>query len=258
MKIPPVELSYIEETFSAAADDVADAFEVADRAQASRLENTPEVVSDAMHKLLQIFKSFESERESGNLPDRAVPGERVLSRSDLLALGNYGLNLLAEMSKIAATLRVERRSRDLEALCFPLALWIVRNGGEISTLEPVVNALAQVANRFTKQADLEQLYFMVGELVEAVTPSLSEDLERSNPMRPWRVLLLNWGIIATRSYRPQLMNQAFRAIIEHIPEDAPEFFRQGMEQMEALDYPGEVRRVMTEYFEAWNLPKTLH
>ncbi len=258
MKIPPVELGYIEEAFSAAAAEVADAYDIADPAQTSRLDNTPEMVGDAMAKLLQIFKSFESESESGNLPDRAEPGSRVLSRSDLLALGNYGLNLLAEMSKIAGTVRMDRSSRDLESLCFPLALWIVRNGGEISTLEPVVNALARFANRIAKQAELEQLFHMAAELVEAVTPRITEDLERSDPTRPWRLLLLNWGIIATRSYRPQLMNQAFRAIIENLPEDAPEFFREGMEQMEALDYPGEVRRVMTQYFEIWNLPKTLH
>ena len=46
--------------------------------------------------------------------------------------------------------------------------------------------------------------------------------------------------------------------MEHLPDDASGFFREGMGQMEALDYPPQVREVMETYFETWSLKKTLH
>ena len=149
-------------------------------------------------------------------------------------------------------------SAELELLAFPLGLWLARNDGEITSLEPVVNSVAKLANRSKDPVYLEQLCLQIGELVEAVSPGISEDRNRANVARPWRVLLLNWGIVATRSLRPALMRDAFDRLLEHLPEDASGFFREGMGQMDALDYPPHVREVMETYFETWSLKKTLH
>jgi hypothetical protein len=54
------------------------------------------------------------------------------------------------------------------------------------------------------------------------------------------------------------MEQAFESLIEHLPEDAPSFFREGMEQMNALDYPEQVRAVMARYYQRWCVPERLH
>ncbi len=40
--------------------------------------------------------------------------------------------------------------------------------------------------------------------------------------------------------------------------DAPDFFREGMGQIEALDYPPQVREVMQRYFEVWCVGQRLH
>ena len=53
-------------------------------------------------------------------------------------------------------------------------------------------------------------------------PASAKGVGRSAP--PWRVLLLNWGIVATRSLRPPLMRDAFDRLLEHLPEDASGFF----------------------------------
>jgi hypothetical protein len=45
------------------------------------------------------------------------------------------------------------------------------------------------------------------------------------------------------------MEHAFEELIRNVPEDAEQFFKQGMQQMEALDYPEHVRAVMTRYFQ---------
>jgi hypothetical protein len=54
------------------------------------------------------------------------------------------------------------------------------------------------------------------------------------------------------------MVEAFRAVCEHLPEDAPTFFREGMGQMEALNYPQPVRDVMDRYYGLWCAGQRLH
>ena len=84
------------------------------------------------------------------------------------------------------------------------------------------------------------------------------DPEKGNPGRPWRLLTMNQAIIATRSHRPALIDEAYRLLIEALPEEAPRFFEEGMQQMEALNYPQAVRRVVARYYELLHTPRTLH
>jgi hypothetical protein len=146
----------------------------------------------------------------------------------------------------------------LQELLLRFALWVVRRGGELRRLEALVNALAAHANQTTDRRRLEELGRCIGELVEGVSPPIAQDLERTNPMRPWRILLLNFGIVATRSHQPLLMERAFEAITLHLPEEAARFFAEGMEQMRALDYPASVRELVERYFYVWGPGRTMH
>jgi hypothetical protein len=121
-----------------------------------------------------------------------------------------------------------------------------------------VDALAIVANNTADASELESLSGIMGEIAAAVSPVIREDLEKINPGRPWRVLLLNNGIVATRSHNPDIMEAAFAVLTRHLPEDAARFFTEGMEQMEALDYPPQVRKVMEKYHRQWTVNRSLH
>ena len=79
-----------------------------------------------------------------------------------------------------------------------------------------------------------------------------------NPGRPWRVLLLNHGIVATRSHNTELMEAAFTLLASKLPEDATRFFSEGMQQMEALGYPPHVRETMEKYHHEWPVNRSLH
>ena len=89
----------------------------------------------------------------------------------------------------------------------------------------------------------------MGELIGAVSIQTKFDFDNTGQGHPWRVLNINRGIIATRSHDTSLMEHAFDELIQNFPEDAESFFKQGMEQMEELDYPDHVRAVMSRYFQ---------
>ncbi|OOG23636.1 hypothetical protein B1C78_10965 [Thioalkalivibrio denitrificans] len=256
MHLPPFDVSYLHETFSQVSRDVVEAYEdLSDPRAAAEQHQTPAMLVDAMEQLLELYRRIEEHQgDLENAPD-APP---TLDERELTELGEFGVQLLNELAVHAAQLGLERQSETLRELTFPLAVWIARNGGELRILQPVVTAIADRANRTSEPAILEELFRVTAEIVEHVDEQLRQDVEKSDPMRPWRILLLNFSIIATRSHQPALMEHAYDTLIHYLPEEAPEFFRQGMEQMEALDYPAQVREVVSRYHEQWGRPRTIH
>lgn len=171
-------------------------------------------------------------------------------KDDVTQLGEYGLSLVADLTTWAGQLRLEGVQRELEKTAIAIADWVVRHEGQLGTLEPVVNALARMANGVQDPKALEQLAGFMTRLLHAAAAVIKQDLEKTNPGRPWRVLHLNRGIVATRSHNTALMEQVFDELIGALPEDAAMFFQQGMQQMEALNYPPQVRQVMDRYYNA--------
>ncbi len=139
-----------------------------------------------------------------------------------------------------------------------LSLWVSRHQGLLTHLDPVVDCMAQLANRATETEDLKILFLASEEFMQAIPPIISQDLDKTNPGRPWRVLNLNRAIVATRTHDTELMEQAFKVLVTNLPEDAPQFFKAGMEQMEALNYPRHVREVMERYYQQWSIKRSLH
>ena len=105
---------------------------------------------------------------------------------------------------------------------------------------------------------IAELARVIREIIDAAADEIRQDLEQSNPMRPWRIINLNYGIVATRSHDPVLMDEAFGALVENLPQDARAFFREGMQQMDIVGYPEEVREVVEKYDRMWGSGDTLH
>jgi hypothetical protein len=185
-------------------------------------------------------------------------GSRGAATPDLGALGDEGIDLLARLTVLAGRMRLPQHARQVETLILPLACWIARRGGELGHPAPVVNAAGALANSLKAPEELAALYGLMTEVVDALSPAVTEDRDAADATRPWRVLLLNRAIVATRSHRPDLMETAFTAVVEVLPGDAPEFFREAMGQMEALKYPPQVRAVVHRYADTWCARRTLH
>lgn len=180
------------------------------------------------------------------------------STSDITEIGDYALQLLEALSDESANPELNRQQQSLTSLAVNTALWIAHHGGQLATLEPVANALALMANSSHEPQELGQLSGVINEIIAAVASPIRQDLEKMNLGRPWRVLLLNNSIVATRSHDTDLMEAAFAILTSQLPEDATRFFSEGMEQMEALDYPPHVRQVMEKYHREWPVNRSLH
>lgn len=135
-----------------------------------------------------------------------------------------------------------------EEFLFLFSLWFAKSGGTISQLIPIVNVIAALSNRLRDQEELIQLLANIDVLIHATEQSIQDDMDDRDPRRPWRVLLLNYAITATRTHEPALMDNTFQFLIQNLPDDLKQFFTEGMSQMTALDYPEPVREVMEKYY----------
>jgi hypothetical protein len=205
-------------------------------------------LEQAFAQLQDVMTRIESDTRSSS-DDRS---------GDISEIGDYALRLQETLSGIAEKLGLTEQQRPLAYLTINLALWVARHDGQIATLEPVVDAIARVANTTQEAQTLAQFSGVIKQIIDTAAASISQDLEKMNPGRPWRVLLLNHGIVATRSHDTELMEAAFALLASKLPEDATRFFSEGMQQMEALDYPPHVRKVMEKYHREWPVNRSLH
>ncbi len=229
--------------FEHAATDIIDTYE--SRRPTSSNQVTPSQLAEAVNQFLIIISRVDQEQgEVG-----------PVAKEDVTQLGDYGMTLLTDLSAWAGQLNLPVPRDDLEIVVLAAADWVMRHEGQIRALDPVVNALANFANRMHDPTSLEPLTLFMGRVAQASAKYIKQDLEKTNPGRPWRVLHLNRGIVATRTNNPALMEKVFDDLVRYLPEDAPAFFAEGMQQMEALNYPQPVRQVMGRYFDLWTRPR---
>ena len=245
-----MDLGYLVDRSGDLCERIADAWE--DQTPDAAGTAGPELVRAGLDQLFVVLQRLEQ-------PPFAE--EPTLTAPELRELASYGIGLISELATCARRVAMDGEALAAEALAVPFTLLMARHGAEVSALEPVVNALAALANDLSDPAELAQLYGLMGEIVNAVSPALAQAqaADHGTEQRPWQVLLLNCAIVATRSHRPALMESAFDAVVEHLPDEAARFFEEGMAQMDALDYPPHVREVMERYYlRQGPAPHTLH
>jgi len=246
MQIPTGALAAIH----ADIDAILDACKQHDLASATPSANASELatLAQALEQLTDVMTRVENDRLSAS----------DTSSADITEIGDYALQLHEALSAATTQRGLSGQQLPLASLAVNIALWIARQGSQLDTLEPVADALALLANSSREPAELRALSGVINEIIAAVSSIISQDLEKMNPGRPWRVLLLNHSIVATRSHDTDLMEAAFTTLSRKLPEDATRFFSEGMEQMDALDYPSHVREVMEKYHREWPVKRSLH
>jgi hypothetical protein len=214
-------------------------------------QSTPPLIAEAFEQLFDVMERSDAGR-------RAAGGSAGVDPEDITEVGEYALELFDQSLHWANHLDLPGVFTAMQAYTIAMARWIAAAGGRLLTLEPVVDAFARQANNTQEPDELLALYHAMSEALAATDPVIQRDIEKSNPGRPWRILHLNRAIVATRTHQPDLMDAAFSDLIEHLPEDAAGFFSQGMEQMDLLNYPPQVRAVMDRYYRKWSINRSLH
>lgn len=213
-------------------------------------ERSPAALLAALEQFREVLVRVTADRASGSAGGA--------TDADLTELGEYGIELLDQLQDWARRRPDEGLQAQAAEALVSFAAWLAEQGGELLTLEPVVNTLAWLANSTREPAVLARLCGRMARIQSGVVPVLQRDLESANPARPWRLLILNRAIVATRSQDCGLMEAAFDDLVQRLPEDAPAFFAQGMEQVRSLPYPAQVRRLMEHYYDRWKQKPAVH
>jgi hypothetical protein len=137
-------------------------------------------------------------------------------------------------------------------LAIGIALWASRHELAFRAAEPVANALARRSNVAASKQELAAVFGLMQGVIAHVAPALSPDLERSNPERPWRVLHANFAITAIRTEDPLLMDFAFDALDQALPDERTSFYSEAL----ALAMNPRISAVVRERIEARHLKWT--
>lgn len=217
--------------------------------------NSPRNLLIAMDQAIDVM--VRADADNVVQQDMSAESMGLLEEKDISKIGQYALDLLEGMVSLVEN-KTGQQNRELLRLSLPLSLWVARHGGKLSQIDMLVNSLAGYANEISEPHLLAELTAVIKETVDACDNDIHRDLEQTNMMRPWRILNLNYGIVATRSHQPELIEQAYDALVKNLPQDARGFFKEGLQQMDAIGYPEEVREVVERYNKMWGSEDLLH
>lgn len=195
-----------------------------------------------------------------DIAEHVDSGDEAPARLTAEDMDRIGIHVLPLMEAVVEGVQDHIEPADQATLQRAVAgasVWLARAGARLEHLEPVANAFAAVANATRDPAELAALCLLMEEVLMGANAAVKAEPETSDPLRPWRLMNLNWGIMATRSHDTALMRRVFDQMAMHIPADMPAFFREGMDEMTRSDYPVHVKEVMQAYHDQWT-QRTAH
>lgn len=209
--------------------------------------SVPALDTKIMDGIVQLYAIGTSIEDASN--------KNEINTEDISQIGEYGFNLLAELLQWAHASNNKQFKKISCELILSLSLWIIAHKGELQSLEPTVDSLAQITNKTASPERLTELVYIMTDIINGCSSMIKNDAEQTNSLRPWRVLHLNRAITATRSNDTPLMRSVFQELVAALPIDAADFFAQGMHEMDRLNYPVNVKEVVKEYFDLYSRPK---
>jgi len=233
------ETRLIKERFTQLAARVNDAYRT--------LYGGAETGADAI-VLLAVVGEFldlmnQLDKEYG--PDEPLPIEDAAEATD------ETLRCLAELEIWLDRLSLGDLIGNLHTIMLGVGLWAMRHDCPIRTAEPLVNALADRANHAATRQDVAAAYGMMQGFIEFLAPTLSADLERSNPQRPWRLLNLNFAIAGIRSGDEVLMRFAFEKLNQYLPDDRAGFYVEALQIAEQAGLPEDAQALIRGHAVKW-------
>lgn len=201
-------------------------------------QSGPIPLASAMSDFFQMASSLENEEK---LPDTEMISE----------LAHYSLDLVDRLQSQLWYLDIHDQRENLSQLFVSLAVWFARQNAILDNLKGAADSFAILVNGENDSGKLSNLSRLMDEVLEAAADDIKKDEDKSDQWRPWRILNLNSGVAATRSFDAALMQDIFEKMGARLPIDLPGFLADGKKQVESQDVPDEVREVMILYAEKW-------
>ena len=202
-------------------------------------DSGPLALASALSDFFQIAASLESD-------------QNYMDSDDLTEFGAYGLDLLDRLDFLVRKLEIMDQRENVSRVIPSLAVWLARHDAIIENLQGTADGFALIVNGLSQQQDLAEMCRIMEEVIEAASDKLLMDEDRSNPLRPWRIINLNSGIAATRSLDPELMESTFENLGRRLPYDMPGFLADGKRQMAVQNVPEAVSAVMNRFADKWS------
>ena len=227
----------------------------------------PDLIAEALGELIDIMYMVEIDQASCSLfsdmqlplPNELVYNEdyRSLSQEEISELGQHGISLIQTLSEWARSLHLSKENQQLRAVSVIVALWIARHGGQLTSLDIVVDTLAQIANKTSDQQVLKELSSVMGELINAVHADIKSADCGNQAHEIWRILNINRGIIAARTRDLKTIDSVFEQLSDTIPDQAAEYFESNLNIFKVLSDSAQAQRLLNRSI-ANRKNRTLH
>lgn len=224
----------VRNAYAAAASNIVGAFERAGGFPGQ--EVTPPLLVEALEQCIGIVAE----------PNAAAR----LSARELREFGTHALNCVSDLALWAAHLELDAERAAVEDLALEFARWLLAFDVSITVLEPEVNALARRANGTHDPEQLVPLAILARSLVAAAAPAARTDTSGSNA---WQTLNFNYAIIATRTQRPELMEDAYDWLETTLPEQCAAFFEEGVRESRKAVYGPQVAEPLRKRLKKWTV-----
>jgi hypothetical protein len=178
-------------------------------------------------------------------------GEQLEDSAAISELAHYALDLVDRLQAQLWYLDIHDQRDRLSRLFASLAVWFARQDATLDNLNGAADSFAILVNGENDSAVLADMSRLMNEVLEAASNEIKMDEDRSDQFRPWRVLNLNSGVAATRSFDANLMQETFERMERRLPHDLPGFFADGKRQVQMQEVPENVREVMTQFADKW-------
>jgi len=201
-------------------------------------QSGPIPLASAMSDFFQLASALEN-------------GQQLEDSAAISELAHYALDLVDRLQAQLWYLDIHDQRDRLSRLFASLAVWFARQDAVLDNLNGAADSFAILVNGENDSAVLADMSRLMNEVLEAASNEIKMDEDRSDQFRPWRVLNLNSGVAATRSFDANLMQETFERMERRLPHDLPGFFADGKRQVQMQEVPENVREVMTQFADKW-------
>ncbi len=182
----------MKQTFEPVAASLTDAFKV------NLAESEATTALDLVETVRQFLDGFEQ-------IDIEYGDDKKIIYHDVTLVADDAIAALAELSVWSENLELQSEKHSLDQLSLDVAQWAMRHGGTIHTLAPIANCFAHRANQTQDSNALVGLLHEMRAIIEHAADPIKADTDELDPFRPWKILNLNYAIVATRTQLPELM-----------------------------------------------------